>query len=872
MSPAQLRIAAARKKLRHYDVGGAVKAVRNFFTGINGSKLDQVLDELKGSATAPFPPSVMQGAKEAGATPDEIAAAQRGRWIERNLRNYLIRQHGTENDPLREVMQNGRGYQNVLDTRGAADRWADLVGSDPRNHGSVDPSAEWFKKAAIQDWPRYADERAHGVDLGNIGYQPDQDTLAQKLQEIDAKHTARNNDPVNLYDIDPTKWRATLGPELHDTLDYLRANVDPRSLPQVSVPDAIRKSQEWHAAMAKKAAEANQALIAKLPVTKQYPNGAKWVQMSVAPEERNSDIESDVHQAAKTIGQSLGHCYQNPATCRTYLDSGELHTFIDANGKPRVTMEMSPAGAGMLGVYQADANGKPLMDIGQIHGPQFEDRNGPLDEDTIPYVKDYISSMPNVTSIGDKQDVLGLKKFITQGGFPRYLDPSQLPSEFARYRIPADGTTKLVGADDYVKAMAANRFAGMDKTGQMMRATQPQAEALIRKQMPDPASYSIPDDWTPPSDVGGKAAGGLIDQAGVYAGDIADAARSLLQSVRSGAVNLGRDLTGTVDGGHPAEKVLPVYGSRTKQANQEKLPGLKDKTANNLMHFGIVTSPEDAQSLVDSMTHNDDPLIAGASLGDEALETTHHVTHTANDYNDVINSSEDQNGLPPGMLSRVIRRESNFNPAAVSPKGALGIMQFMPGTAKEMGIDPLDPEQAIPAGAEYLRQLHDRVGNWRDALAAYNWGENNVLKYGYSHAPAETRKYVASIMGTDAAGSAIQRAKQSMTAQQALARRVALPAAAGAAALSFPDQVAGALPAQDDQSQNVSRETELSQAKRLTAPGTSSRMLSELDPDDALMLLALSSDDDEQNGDSLLGLLALLEGSGTSGRGEAAAP
>jgi hypothetical protein len=122
LSTIDSKLRRARRKL----AGGG--AVRNFFTGINGSVLDSVLNTLKGKATAPYPMSVIEKSKEAGATADEIAAAQRAQWVDRNLRNYLVRQHGTPNDPLKPLFPD---TEIAVGSRGAADYWADLVGSSP---------------------------------------------------------------------------------------------------------------------------------------------------------------------------------------------------------------------------------------------------------------------------------------------------------------------------------------------------------------------------------------------------------------------------------------------------------------------------------------------------------------------------------------------------------------------------------------------------------------------------------------------------------------------------------------------------------------------------------------------------------------------
>jgi soluble lytic murein transglycosylase-like protein len=115
-------------------------------------------------------------------------------------------------------------------------------------------------------------------------------------------------------------------------------------------------------------------------------------------------------------------------------------------------------------------------------------------------------------------------------------------------------------------------------------------------------------------------------------------------------------------------------------------------------------------------------------------------------YLDAIHAAELAYGLPYNLLARVIAKESGFNPEAVSPAGALGIAQFEPDTAAELGVDPFDPESAIDGAARYLAELNGRFGTWPLALAAYNWGQGNLARKGIGAAPPETRAYIAAIL------------------------------------------------------------------------------------------------------------------------------
>ncbi len=109
--------------------------------------------------------------------------------------------------------------------------------------------------------------------------------------------------------------------------------------------------------------------------------------------------------------------------------------------------------------------------------------------------------------------------------------------------------------------------------------------------------------------------------------------------------------------------------------------------------------------------------------------------------------------LPVPFLTRLIWRESSFRVTAVSPVGAQGVAQFMPGTARERGLtDPFDPEQAIPHAAHLLADLNRQFGNLGLAAAAYNGGAGRVSGWlaGTGGLPAETRAYVMAITGAPA--------------------------------------------------------------------------------------------------------------------------
>jgi hypothetical protein len=109
--------------------------------------------------------------------------------------------------------------------------------------------------------------------------------------------------------------------------------------------------------------------------------------------------------------------------------------------------------------------------------------------------------------------------------------------------------------------------------------------------------------------------------------------------------------------------------------------------------------------------------------------------------------------VPRDLLTKLIWQESSFRPNVVSPAGAQGIAQFMPGTAKERGlVDPFDPEQAIPKAAEFIAHLAEQFGNLGLAAAAYNGGSARVASWlaGRGGLPAETQNYVTAVTGRSA--------------------------------------------------------------------------------------------------------------------------
>ena len=115
-------------------------------------------------------------------------------------------------------------------------------------------------------------------------------------------------------------------------------------------------------------------------------------------------------------------------------------------------------------------------------------------------------------------------------------------------------------------------------------------------------------------------------------------------------------------------------------------------------------------------------------------------------YADLFTRAGSRHGVDPALLAAVAQQESGFDASAVSPAGAQGLMQFMPATARGLGVDPFDPASAVDGAARYLADLTEQFGSTELGLAAYNAGPGTVRRYGGIPPYAETQNYVRSVM------------------------------------------------------------------------------------------------------------------------------
>lgn len=136
----------------------------------------------------------------------------------------------------------------------------------------------------------------------------------------------------------------------------------------------------------------------------------------------------------------------------------------------------------------------------------------------------------------------------------------------------------------------------------------------------------------------------------------------------------------------------------------------------------------------------------GADAGDQGAIPAFRGNYRGA-YLETAKAAARKHGIPEDLFLRLVQQESGWNAGAVSPKGATGLAQLMPDTARLLRVDIHDPEQNLDGGARYLRMMYDRFGSWRLALAAYNAGPMAVEAHNGIPPYDETQNYVKAILG-----------------------------------------------------------------------------------------------------------------------------
>ena len=169
-----------------------------------------------------------------------------------------------------------------------------------------------------------------------------------------------------------------------------------------------------------------------------------------------------------------------------------------------------------------------------------------------------------------------------------------------------------------------------------------------------------------------------------------------------------------------------LFDTQERQADDDLFGGLQISPT--------VVRPHSAQEHAVRRYAEQQPL--AAEMPCEQLSIEQMIDHVAAEVS-----------LAPELIHSVVAAESAYQPQAVSPAGAEGLMQLMPETARELGVeDSFDPQQNLRGGSRYLKQLLDKYdGDLDRALAAYNWGQGNVDRKGLEQMPVETRDYLARV-------------------------------------------------------------------------------------------------------------------------------
>lgn len=450
-------------------------------------------------------------------------------WIDRNFSNYLARDFPAGIESIRDP----RDYQSIIRKIPAAEvvergpvvggPGADALPWRATREYMAAALPPWLKSLREQDMERHLSQK--NLELANWGAVDRNAALSgEAALEAQAragdKYMRRHAPKIEVHDYDWGAWRREgFEQSMNDMLDYLRhQNYTPEQLSKVSVPQALKGSADWHAAMAKKAEEQRALARAEgMKPVREYPSGHKWVTMGEGQEEDAMDV-----------GKALGHCYQNPETCREYLSTTKLHTLFDPKGVPKATLEVRP-GLTPQQIRLADfptdivdefmgegnqvgghTNGLKLFEfarqkypdlvekltapsIGQVRGRQGGGgAHIPFAPETMPYVQDYIKNnkWSDINELHNADLIEHVGHYLTTDDIKKYG------------RIPMSmEPTKPLSFDEWVNAYKEAKLAN------------PESSALLDWQNAirrGGAQFSLADDFPGLKKPEGFAAGGAV--------------------------------------------------------------------------------------------------------------------------------------------------------------------------------------------------------------------------------------------------------------------------------------------------------------------------------------------------------------------------